>query len=36
MMAGLLSIIVQGTTDVGGLANVWSIAKSGDRIKFPA
>uniref|UniRef100_A0A2C9KYF0 Amino acid permease/ SLC12A domain-containing protein n=1 Tax=Biomphalaria glabrata TaxID=6526 RepID=A0A2C9KYF0_BIOGL len=34
MLAGILSIVIQGTLKVGSLSNVWEINKKWERIKF--
>ncbi|XP_033644852.1 sodium-coupled monocarboxylate transporter 1-like [Asterias rubens] len=34
MMAGFLAIIIEGSSRLGGLGNVWKIAESGERIDF--
>ncbi|XP_019629944.1 PREDICTED: sodium-coupled monocarboxylate transporter 2-like [Branchiostoma belcheri] len=34
MVAGFLSVIIQGTMDVGGMARVWQLNTQGQRIQF--
>ena len=34
MLAGLLAVLIRATIDVGGIEQVWKIAKDGGRINL--